>query len=886
MSKFTGIRLYSRLSNKWSNFLKLKAGFDASFVLDKTTDSANISLIVKDMPSFLKINMWVALFINADSTELEFNADGTPKNHEQFIVGGYQYFSSMGGYEISMKIVEPIERFRGILGETLSFTNQTSKTQDGVTYVKEPYNYYTALKRWLQVTPANTDNISRDSDNKDPDGIAWWNRITILDKDFLSSLPFADDTFNELSLYDLLLNVYDSGTGRTPVAYFDIDPATGLPRNMKRDEYLLKFIKQDGTDKPILDWSFLTENKGHGEVLTGLMKREDGANYATGLVANVSNLSSNIVESYPAQNLFAVPEALNPTKRDTTGLGAGAEYWGLRLPYKIKNVIKLEKMEVNGNKIVIYNEVELWRRITEKTIKENKERNAWTEVSDIKYFYSEGDNIIYLNDYGYENLRNDYKADGASWLYRIEYMPLIDARVCVGDSEFVQQINQTASQVDSDKFGKFMENYLAGMGKVDFTVQRTTEQPEDYINLIGSRVRKDGKMFMITNVALRNRNFQYDVFFQLNENHTRKNMMYQAPQNIRANTAIQYDNISDRRTNFDIKLHMGLKPISRITNFNKLMPNAAVLLNIFGANCDEAFSPQAANITNRFRIKTEDGKIVDKPYQFSSPIIKFVMRNQVSMNIQFYDNATAGVKRDVEEKGTDPFNRVNSQIPVLYTDPFGEVLSTKIEVVNVAGAAFFDIDAEAKEDNENYKYVLNEFNRTLNMQESTTNPKGYVNVNNLVLTTDRFINLQKDMHENYNITFTTFLDGGDIIEIENDALQYSRLISSKNDYKAWRLEFVYNEHNWTDNRVFMRSDLEAENNGLIKPVRVSGNVQTITYDYSHLPLTNVPNKIYIYMKEKYDGLINGIKVATINVDNANLTESEKERLKTELNLYF
>lgn len=885
MDKFTGIRLYFRDTNKWSNFLKLHAGFDVNFVLDKTTDSANISFIVQDEPEYLQINMWVALFINSNKSDFEFYKDGTPKNHEQFIVGGYQYYKTLAGYEVTMKLIEPIERFRGVLGETLSYTNQTSKVQDDITYIKEHYNYYTALKRWLQVTPANTDNISRDSDNKDSNGIAWWNRITILDKDFLSGLPFADNTLNELSLYDLLLDVYDSGTGRTPVAYFDLNTTTGMPQRLDRDEYLLKFIRQDGEDKPILEWDSLTENKGSGEVCSGVMKREDGANYATGLVSNVSNLSSDIIEYYPSQDLYAVPEALNLATRYTEDLSAGAENWGLRLPYKIKDVIKLEKMEVNGIRPKLYVGVELWRRITEKTVKEDKERNAWMEVSNIEYFYSEGDNIIYLNDYKYEKKKTEGadKAQGASWLYRIEYVPLIDARICVGESEFVQQINQTASQVDSNKFGKFMEKYLAGMGKADYTIQRTTEQPQDFINFIGSRVRRGRKTYMITNIALRNRNFQYDLFFQLNENHLRKNMTYQAPQNIRANTAIQYENISDRRTNLDIKLLMGIKPVKRLANFDKIIPNAAVLLNIFGANCDEAFFPQAANITNRFKIKTGDGKIDDNLYEFSSPIIKFTMGNQVSMNIQFYDNATAGVKREVEEDVIDPFNRVYRQIPVLYTDPFGEVLSTKIDIVNVAGDKFFDIDVEALEDDDNYKYALSEFIRTLDMQKATANPKAYVNVNNLILSTDKFINLQKDMHENYNITITTFLDGEEVIVLENDVLQYSRLISSKNEFKAWLLEFIYDDPNRIDYRLFVRSDIEDEN---YERIRVFGNARIITYDYSRTPLKNVPNKICIYMKEKADGFINGIKVATINVDNANLTELEREKLKNQLNLYF
>ena len=58
---------------------------------------------------------------------------------------------------------------------------------------------------------------------------SWYNRIkTLPDEQWLRSIPFADDTWNEMDLYRILFGKYDP-LGKTPVAYFDLDTETGLP---------------------------------------------------------------------------------------------------------------------------------------------------------------------------------------------------------------------------------------------------------------------------------------------------------------------------------------------------------------------------------------------------------------------------------------------------------------------------------------------------------------------------------------------------------------------------------------------------------------------------------------------------------------------------------
>lgn len=781
---YTGIRFYIREKNKWSNLLKLHAGFDASFVLDKTTDSANINFIVTDEPTCLKINMWVCLFINADENVPTFNEDGTPKNHEQFIIGGYQYYKTLAGYEVSMKLIEPIERFRGVLGETLSYTNQTSKVQNGITYTKEPYNYYSALKRWLQVTPANTDDFGADGEQKSAQGEAWWNRIKILDVDFLKGIPFADDTFNELSLYDLMFDVYDSGTGRTPVAYFDIDATTGLPYNSARDEYLLKFIRQDGLDKPVLEWSELTANKGNGEVCSGFMKREDGANYATGLVANITNLSAHTKNKYPSSVMYATPEVLADVRDASPYNTTPSDMWGLILPNKIKNVKTLKKLTVyGGNTSAGYKGKS---GVEYRTILEKKQYDAQiddlTSNADVSW-YNEGENIIHLPDYKYiETDISIPKGKAYACFYQVEYEPLIDARVLIGDDEYIQQVNQTSSQVDSERFGKFMSDYIAGMAKADYTIQRTTEKPQDYINFIGNRVRRDDKTFMITNVAIRNRNFQYDVFFQLNENHVRKNMSYQAPQNIRANVAIQYDNMQDRKTVVKDRLWIGLKG-----NQQKIKPKylkyftpviSALLDNeeskhliTAGGIVPQNYYPDVAKIQNISRIN-ENGVIVSNSQERMCELSRFSFGNTMNLSMRFLDNAMSGKMKEsttwVVNDEEFPFQAVQSQMPLLYTDPFGEVGKSYITIGKGTSPYIGDIINKTDYDNMKNAYA-----------EMMSYPKPYGGaITNSIIEIDG-LNKQKDMLEIFNTTYSLEIVTGNGVELCDGFWVRSRLMNAK-----------------------------------------------------------------------------------------------------------
>ncbi|MDR1940044.1 MAG: hypothetical protein LBQ40_04535 [Clostridiales bacterium] len=260
--------------------------------------------------------------------------------------------------------------------------------------------------------------------------------------------------------------------------------------------------------------------------------------------------------------------------------------------------------------------------------------------------------------------------------------PLIDCRIEIGDNAYAQQVNQTAAQPASDKFGKFLENYLQGMGKYDILIGKTYGKPSDFIGHFGARVfGDDGKEYIVTNMSYVNRNWDYDVVYQLNENHARKNNSYQAPQSIRENTAIPLSGIKERKTFIKQKIKISLKaPIDTPPeNDNSFLIDKKILLSALIPNMvDSKYYPQIAAV-----YPTSDNAPIINPKLLAN-IAQFTVGNMVCVNLKFYDNAEAG-KRKVNEthygasdpndddNNTDYLTDISEQIPMVFTNAFGEV---------------------------------------------------------------------------------------------------------------------------------------------------------------------------------------------------------------------
>lgn len=687
-NSYDKIQVYNRTTNSWSKRFAPEIGYQELFVLDKTTDRAkNIKIRYngEEAPKWKPMD-WVRILHLSDPSEsASYTADGLPDNFNEYVIAGVQsvYNKRENWWNVSLDLMEPIERFNGIIGETLSYTNQTNievydpEAGTTVSYTQAAYNHLTALERWLKLTPANCDNYASGYDPKS--NISWFNRIAISaeDKAFLQGIPFADTTFNGLSLYEVLMDTYDTSTGRTPVAYFDLDPATDLPRNPERDEYILRFERQDGYDKPEIDIADLKRNA------SGMTVTQDGANYATGLVADVQNLAASAAVTYPCEGLWATPE-VDTSKRDLTDFTTPGDNWIIKLPHAIKKIKKLMKLRFflmsAAGEIPVAETIREHTDIT-KYCYDYKAYLALIEDpnvnADITY-YREGSNQLHLRGY----------VTGSpidALFYYIEYEPYIDCRLMVGDTEYTQNINQATSQVDTQKFSQFMKGYLDGMDKADVIIERTFTGYNNIKDLLGSRVIDGDKEYRVTAIQYVNRQWLYDCIIQLNENHFRKSNNYEAAKEIKANAIIDTDNLALRQSTIKQEIWLSATaPVSDKSHYTFISDPKIMLTGLIKSVEDDNLLvstrhyPQFALVETTSKLKRSNNTEQTITHRRAANIAPFIFGKSICFNITFEDNMLAGSKKEargLQYQGSLTYycGRVVKQIPVVYADYYSQV---------------------------------------------------------------------------------------------------------------------------------------------------------------------------------------------------------------------
>lgn len=586
-----------------------------------------------------------------------------PKNHEQYIIKNIVSVADSLNNEIDIQIdlQEPIEITKGILCETMSFTNQIKKTVDGVEYTHEPLNHASVLSKILKVTPANNDTFTgldyldghSSSFNK-----SWKYRIRIKDFELLENIPFNDETYSEPNLYEILLNKYDSSVGRTPVLYFDMssdDRARG-----DKESYVLCFERQDGYDKEPITFDELKD--GCKEIIVS--KNND--NYTDGLVSNYDNLAPNFSNKHLAEKVWVVPQ-VNNNERDLTKYVSDSQVgiWILKLPHYIKKVNKLILIKVTGG---IDNNLDITanRNIEEYQVLEEKQYIASSNYGTRNVvWFKEGENIIHLNPVYYK--KSSFSGStfyAENYAFFVEYEPLISGRFDLAQ-DHQTQINQIDSQIDNEKFGEYLKQYLASMNKADITITKTVESWKE-IKDIGTRVIDNNKNYIITNVSVQNRQSEYDAVYQLNENHIRRSDAIQAPQEIRKNIEISVDATKERKSMLANIYKLSLSSISS----RRYVFDRKVLFSSILNNYDNKNYPQFANI------------IFNSKYPFISnhginyiellcEISRFYMNNTICFNLKYVDNAEAGKSKDLPSSAYG-VGMPTRQIPILYTDCFGE----------------------------------------------------------------------------------------------------------------------------------------------------------------------------------------------------------------------
>ena len=786
---------FDRDTGAWSSMFAPQIGFGETFKQDETTDESSLNFKWRN-PNKPNIQhmQWARIlhFHKGDNMVATYDENGLPLNHNQYVIGDFQMAQSKDKsyWLVKLSLLEPIERMRFVVGETLAYTNQTSKTvTDGsgntVTYVKEPYNHLTALERFLKVTPANCDNY--DEGYNPHNNKSWYNRIKILDKEFLKNIPFDSDSFTEPDLYTILFK-YDKSTGRTPCMYFDIDPETDLPRNLSRDEYVLKFLRQDGFDKPVLNLSDLT---AHAQNVT---YKSSLSNFATGVVSNVENLVTGSNLAYPSINFWAAPR-LNSEQRNTTSANSKNSGWGIKFPFPIKKInnIKLMKLYVEDHNS--YGSIRNYRvggaekdgleqycyEYEEYLCLSDEDKTAMEEI----FYYTEGEDFLYIYNYYYSDSGDRHYN---SYWYYIEFEPLQNSRLEIADNEYQAIFNQVDSQVELKKYTQYLNKYQQSMNKCDLTIIKKHYHPDEMYE-IGSLVydEENGKRYMITGSSYQNLNFELLAVYQLNENHFRRNNSVKANKSIRSNIKISYENLKDRKTCFKDSLYFtyDINKVSDIDiELKKILCNAITTYHYY-----RIISRVLLKIESK--LKTDYVASVNFLHYVKAPVNYYTSDSQIVLNFTLEGNRVAGYKMTMDcdtrrsnvpggEELPDLYHSglINSQIPIMYVDPFSEIqtLSLYYHYTITDFSQYMDKNGNSSSDDidvtwsttsdENgatteYYSIVDSIDSFCNGAEASE--ETYENVKDSIIKKEN-INYLKDALEKLNISLTyEFISSNDFI---------------------------------------------------------------------------------------------------------------------------
>lgn len=687
------IQFFDRNNGQWTEMLSPLVGFSENFVLDETTDTGNVSFLWrhKEKPEFIKHLAWVRFFhFEDDESQIAKYSNGLPYNHNQYLIGDYSMIQSgVNNYwKVDLQLEEPIIRAKWVQTELLTFTNQTEKTVtygNGLTqtYTREPYNHYTALERFLKVTPCNCDNYDTGYDWKQ--NISWFNRlkITEADKEWLKSIPFGSDTWSAADLYVNLMK-YLKTTGRVPVFYFDINPETDLPYNMDRDEYQLRFLAQDGSDSEQISLSDLTEHASKVAYSSKL------ANFATGIVSNVENMSITENGSTVPYGLWLVPE-INSNERDLTGYNTVNSGWCLDLKYKIKKIDKIEKLTITtyasyntSTEIIGETEIKAQSSIEkglEKYAYEDKDYNALDSriLDETELFhYAEGDTKLYIKNYKGADV-GQISERGTTQVYYVEFQMLLDTVINSGDNEYTLAYNTSDSQTDVEKLSAYLTSYIKAMNKCDLVVCKKVKSLNDMVK-VGTLVVDGETNYIVSCASYQNINFSYLTAYQLNATNPRRNSSIKVNESIEKNKSIDYQNLKNRYTSFTKNVYLSTSPITATEDgLDKAIFISPFIIKEQPFNLGIFTTTTASGTQNLF-------------IDYSA----FYTQDSIGLNFNFIDNGTAGKSkmnsRNSVNNGTalqyatiTETTRPDSQIPILYKNQWGEIDNFTLKLVKIDG---------------------------------------------------------------------------------------------------------------------------------------------------------------------------------------------------------
>ncbi len=299
---------------------------------------------------------------------------------------------------------------------------------------------------------------------------------------------------------------------------------------------------------------------------------------------------------------------------------------------------------------------------------------------------------------------------------------------------------------------------------------------------------------MITQIAYKNIGVAgYNVFLQLNENHMRKNNAYTAPQTIRNNTAIATSNIKNRLT--AIKQVIKVGAVEQTATGYQFLVDKRIAVSALRPNLiDSKYYPQVALFKGYSKLFTDSGLTTTSDFNIVklATVGKLLSGNQVNLLVTYFDNSEAGKYKDAP-------TTLPVQIPVLYTDPFGELQKISLIFSSVTTDAFNE--GEYNDNEIIYNNRINAFIIMANLPNISAEMQTELETNSSV----EVENLQyyKDMLEKFNMNVTIELEADKDCIVCGDFLGYSRLLNLTDTHTVY-FELYSTEqsaNDSTDNRL-------------------------------------------------------------------------------------
>ncbi len=639
--------------------------------------------------------------------------------------------------------------------------------------------------------------------------------------------------------------------------------------NDEKPTFLLKFERQDGFDKDIINFDDIY--KGN----IGYQDEQTFDNYATNISTNLFNINTDLGVQIPVQNVYISPQQDLQGRRETIKGSDEKGKWFLETPFKIKRIISIEKATFKGR--YDYSEIFSQYRIYElkidteilenKYILERKQFEASQLIEDATErdkvcWFEEGSNRIYVN--GYFTQPDNNTAINEVYVYNVTYEPLIDGVLSASnDNKYELQINQVNSQVNSIDYTIFLNTYLNSMNKSDIMILHK-HNDKDNIFEIGARVKKDNDYYLITNVSIKNAGNKLIVSYQLNKNYQRRNINIVASEEVLKNRAIDYNDLKERFRELIDEIKISAKTID--FNESKILTDKRLLLSALIPNeVNNNKSPQLAIIESENLVKVNGIKKIERD-KYLYDIAKVITNNSINISLQSMNNAILGIRKIPKKLAniTEQFVGIDKQIPMIYTNPFGEndklIISftyldhEPLEHINVEFVTPDDI-AEYNKAKDAFMKALNIFKVMSNLPEIEHYEEELRQ--NEIFRTEK-INEFKGMLENYNQTISFRLISNEDTLIHNKIYELSRLNKSVDTHglkiKGYSTNKSYLD-NQTDNLMFNVSATSelfgAEQSGIIllqfesqtNVENLKSIVITTNYDDRLLTFNNIQDKI-------------------------------------------